>query len=133
MEYVFPDGEHIRGTRMDEAAYGRFKPDHIDEFFMPEDTYFVADSVASSSAGRIYLIVKDDPNEVSGWLVIYTPDMQVADQLEVYYENAEGNFYLSTEIKNNLVTCTGENITPEDNPVSVFKIIEGPKWHLIQD
>jgi hypothetical protein len=58
--------------------------------------------------------------------------MKVMDQIEVYYENAEGNFYLSSSILDNIVTTSGDNITPEENPVSAFKIVEGPRWQIIE-
>jgi hypothetical protein len=131
-EYVFPDGENVRGTKMDAAAISKFKPDRIDEFFAMGDSYFVLDTIAQSNAGSIYCVLKYDPNETTGWLVIYDPQMNVADQLEVYYENAEGNFMLHSSILDNIVTCAGENITPEREPVSAFRIVEGPKWQVIE-
>ena len=128
--YIFHDGENVRGIKMDAAAISKFKPQNIDEFFMDGDTYFVVDTISQSVSGSIYLILKYDPNETSGWLVIYTPQMQVVDQIEVYYENAEGNFYLHSSILDNIVTVAGENITPEHEPVSAFRI-EGGRWEII--
>jgi hypothetical protein len=131
-EYVFPDGENVRGTKMDDTAISKFKPGSIDEFYVEGDTYFVADTISRSTLGSVYFIVKNDPNEVSGWLVIYDTDMQVKDQIEIYYENAEGNFYLTSSILDNIVTAAGENITPEENPVSAFRIVAGPRWEIIE-
>lgn len=131
-EYVFPDGDNVRGVKMDAAAISKFKPESIDEFFAMGDTYYVLDTIATSSAGSVYLILKYDPNETSGWLVIYDPSMKVKDQIEVYYENAEGNFYLTSSILDNIVTTNGDNVIPEESPVSAFKIIEGPRWQIIE-
>lgn len=131
-EYVFPDGENVRGVKMDAAAISKFKPESIDEFFAMGDTYYVLDTIAASSAGSVYLILKYDPNETSGWLVIYDPSMNVKDQIEVYYENAEGNFYLTSSILDNIVTASGDNITPEKEPVSAFQIVDGPRWQIIE-
>ncbi len=132
VDFVFPDGEHVRGVKMNTAAISKFKPQNIDEFYAMGDTYYVVDTIATSRAGSVYLIVKHDPNETSGWLVIYDTGMKVMDQIEVYYENAEGNFYLNSSILDNIVTTTGDNITPEENPVSAFKIVEGPRWQIIE-
>lgn len=131
-EYVFPDGENVRGAKMDAAAISKFKPESIDEFFARGDTYYVLDTIATSSAGSVYLILKYEQNETSGWLVIYDRSMKVKDQIEVYYENAEGNFYLTSSILDNIVTTNGDNVTPEESPVSAFKIIEGPRWQIIE-
>jgi hypothetical protein len=130
-KYIFSDGENVRGVKMDAAAIGKFKPQSIDEFFMDDDTYYVVDTISQSAAGSIYLILKYDPNETSGWLVIYDPQMQVVDQIEVYYENAEGNFYLHSSILDNIVTVAGENVTPEHEPVSAFRIVGG-RWEIIE-
>jgi hypothetical protein len=132
MKYVFPDGENVRGVKMDAAATVKFKPSKIDEFNAMGDTYYVVDTIANSAAGSVYFILKYDPNETSGWLVIYDPSMEVKDQIEVYYENAEGNFYLHSSILDNIVTASGENITPETAPVSAFRIVEGPRWEIIE-
>lgn len=132
MKYVFPDGENVRGVKMDAAATVKFKPSKIDEFNAMGDTYYVVDTIANSAAGSVYFILKYDPNETSGWLVIYDPSMEVKDQIEVYYENAEGNFYLHSSILDNIVTASGENITPETAPVSAFRIVEGPRWQIIE-
>jgi hypothetical protein len=130
-KYVFPDGENVRGVKMDASAIGKFKPQSIDEFFMDGDTYFVVDTIAQAASGSIYFILKYDPNETSGWLVIYDPQMNVVDQIEVYYENAEGNFYLHSSILDNIVTVAGENVTPEHEPVSAFRIVGG-RWEIIE-
>jgi hypothetical protein len=131
-DYVFPDGERVRGVKMDAAAISKFKPESIDEFFAMGDTYYVVDTIATAAVGSVYFILKYDPNETTGWLVIYDPGMIVKDQIEVYYENAEGNFFLTSSILDNIVTTAGENITPEESPVSAFKIVEGPRWEIIE-
>ncbi|HLF62162.1 MAG TPA: hypothetical protein VI603_00310 [Saprospiraceae bacterium] len=131
-DYVFPDGEHVRGVKMDDAVIGKFKPENIDEFFAMGDTYYVVDTIATSTYGSVYFILKYDPNETTGWLVIYDQKMKVMDQIEVYYENAEGNFYLTSSILDNIVTAAGDNITPEENPVSAFRIVKGPRWQIIE-
>jgi hypothetical protein len=131
-EYIFPDGNNVRGIPMDAAAISKFKPANIDEFFAMGDTYYVSDTISTASTGGVFLITKYDPNETSGWLVIYDKKMKVMDQIEVYYENTEGNFYLSSSILDNIVTTSGENITPEENPVSAFRIVDGPRWQIIE-
>lgn len=131
-EYVFPDGENVRGVKMEAAAISKFKPESIDEFFAMGDSYYVLDTISTSAAGSVFLILKYDPNETSGWLVIYDTSMIVKDQLEVYYENAEGNLYITSSILDNIVTVNSENITPVGPPVSAFQIVEGPRWQIIE-
>ena len=129
--YVFPDGEHVRGVLMDAALKAYFKPESVDEFFEESVEYYVMDTIAVSDAATMYAILRNDPNEISGWLVIYDPGMQVSHQLEVYYENAEGNFYLTSEVRDNIITTTGDNITPEERPSSRFRV-DGLRFQLIE-
>lgn len=131
-EYVFPDGETVRGTRMDASSTAQYKPQSIDEFHMEGDVYYVADTLSVADSGSIYLIVKYDPNETTGWLVIYDNAMRVSDMIEVYYENAEGNFMLTSRIHDHIVTTTGDNVEPEEKAESHFRI-DGMRWHLITD
>lgn len=129
--FIFPDGEHVRGEPVTPLLKEHIKPESFDEFYSDEDTYFIADTVAQNDTGVILLIVKYDVNETSGWLIIYNALEQVTDQIEVYYENAEGNFYLTTEIKDNHVITTGENIVPEPEPVTEYKQ-DGMQWVVIR-
>ncbi len=131
--YLFADGENVRGIEIDETLRAIYKPQSIDEFFGEEFPYYLADTIGTSDVIKVYLVVRYDPNEISGWLVVYDAAMHVHDMIEVYYENAEGNFTIVSEIRDNIVKQTAVNIVPEEFPDTHFRLDAKMRWEVIED
>ncbi|MBK8486058.1 MAG: hypothetical protein IPO86_13360 [Saprospiraceae bacterium] len=82
----------------------------IDAFYDTQYNYHFIDSIGTSDSFFLALIARAYENENIIWLCTYDKQGKMIHAEEVFYDNAEGNYLLESELKNNILTLQSDDI-----------------------
>lgn len=82
----------------------------IDENFTEEYKYHLVDEIVRATNGKMLLIAREYDNENTVWLCLYDKNHKILNAKEVYYDNAEGNYQVEANLKNDTLTLFMEDV-----------------------
>ncbi|NBB19289.1 hypothetical protein GVN20_07975 [Runella sp. CRIBMP] len=83
----------------------------IDENFTEEYKYHLVDEIVRATNGKMLLIAREYDNENTVWLCLYDKNHKILNAKEVYYDNAEGNYQVEANLKNDTLTLFMEDVS----------------------
>lgn len=87
-----------------------WKIKEIDAFYDDQYNYHFLDTILSSAKQKTVLLAREYDNENIIWLCRFDQDLKLIRATEVYYDNAEGNYLLESEFKNNMLTLYSDDV-----------------------
>jgi len=87
--------------------------------------YHIIDSLLSKTGLTVLLLGREYDTENIAWIALYDDQHKLLDQLQVYYDNAEGFLSVESMIKNNQVTVHTRNDFDEAKNEStiIYKLV----------
>lgn len=87
-----------------------WKIKEIDAFYDDQYKYHFLDTILFSANQKTVLLAREYDNENIIWLCRFDQDSKLIRASEVYYDNAEGNYLLESEFKNNVLTLYSDDV-----------------------
>jgi hypothetical protein len=82
----------------------------VDENFANDYKYHLIDKVLDTPTRTMYLIAREYENENAVWLCLFDKNQRMLSAKEVYYDNAEGNYQIEANLKNDTLTLSMDDI-----------------------
>lgn len=106
-DHITQDGGKSSLGQNNISLLGIVKIDSVD---IPQAGFkYYIDTLAGRGNGQVILILRAYPEENIGWVASYDEKGRLINHAQVYYDNAEGSFSMSSEIKKDSIIVTSLN------------------------
>lgn len=108
---------------MAKQEFSQYKIAEIDAFYDDLYKYRLVDLVCQSPKGKLALIARLYENENIIWLCSYNAKGDFVKAMQVYYDNAEGNFQIESKFDGQTLTLFTDDIN-EGKGVEKYSVTE---------